>query len=126
MERIICSILFLQEPTRKEFIERRELSGKLTMLRLLINERLPEYDDGLKGFNALYDRYKNAIHERNTLVHGRWILPLEAKTNRAVAHHRKQVVFADKALATANDLAEFQAQLEAFYLLHGNRLSTFQ
>lgn len=127
-ERMICAICFFQEASRKELIERRELSGKLAILRTLINERLSQGGPRDK-FNAMYDLHMTAVGHRNTLIHGRWIQSPAGSPDASVAFHPKnplRVVKAKQAMVVANSLAVFQQELESFYTLHGHKLSTSQ
>lgn len=69
VERMICSILFLENATRQELVERRQLSAKLTILRALVNERLAHH--------AEKDEFKQDLHsyrESTRLISGRCVV----------------------------------------------------
>ena len=124
LDRMICFICGLGDASGKALVEERDLTPKLQIFRQLVIERLRNRKVRDK-FESLYARHAGAIHERNAFVHGKWFgIVSSERPPLAQVVHNKTKLHGDKAIATALSLANFQHELEAFFLLYGHKLST--
>jgi len=122
----LCFTLGLNLTARSMLLDRLGLTAKLNNLKIVVMMRLRNDEAASKRFSDIIESFRTSIDERNRLIHGTWYqVEKPPGTFTPVAykgHDFTDTISAEKAIGTARALAEFQAELEAFFLLHGDEL----